>query len=108
MTTAPEGFVRICTVGDLDEDAPKRFEIDGVPVSVVRTEGEIFAINDICAHRGGSLSDGEFEAGAVTCPLHGWQFNVKDGSSAGVGRGGAACFEVREAGGRAEVRMPVK
>jgi nitrite reductase/ring-hydroxylating ferredoxin subunit/alkylhydroperoxidase/carboxymuconolactone decarboxylase family protein YurZ len=92
----------------LAEGEMTRCNVEGLPLCVARLEGKLFAISDVCAHRGGSLADGEFEAGAVTCPLHGWQFNLKDGSSGGVGKGGAAVYEVREAGGRAEVRIPAK
>lgn len=43
-------FVRACGVSELEDDTPKRVELDGTPVSVVRTEGEVFAIHDICSH----------------------------------------------------------
>lgn len=92
----------------LAEGDMTRCNVEGLPLCVARLEGKLFAISDVCAHRGGSLADGEFEAGAVTCPLHGWQFNIKDGSSGGVGKGGATVYEVRETGGRAEVRIPSK
>lgn len=92
----------------LAEGDMTRCVVEGVPLCVGRLEGRLFAISDVCPHRGGSLADGEFEAGAVTCPLHGWQFNLKDGSCAGIGKGTVAAHEVREAGGRAEVRMAGK
>ncbi|CAM5261191.1 hypothetical protein SFUMM280S_02569 [Streptomyces fumanus] len=44
-------FVRVCGAGELEEDTPKRVELDGTPVSVVRTGGEVFAINDILLAR---------------------------------------------------------
>ncbi len=43
-------FVRVCGADELEEDTPKRVELDGTPISVVRTEGEVFAIHDICSH----------------------------------------------------------
>lgn len=43
-------FVRACGLSELSEDTPKRVELDGTPVSVVHTEGEVFAIYDICSH----------------------------------------------------------
>ncbi|NEE39935.1 Rieske (2Fe-2S) protein, partial [Streptomyces sp. SID7982] len=39
-------FVKACALSELEDDTPKRVELDGTPVSVVRTEGEVFAIND--------------------------------------------------------------
>lgn len=90
------------------ENEVRAFTAGGRKLAVVRFEGRLWALEDTCPHRGGSLSEGGAAGGAVTCPLHGWNFQVKDGAGAGVGRGGAACFEVRERDGRAEVRIPAK
>ncbi|WP_377268907.1 bifunctional 3-phenylpropionate/cinnamic acid dioxygenase ferredoxin subunit [Peterkaempfera sp. SMS 1(5)a] len=84
MTSAPQGFVRVCALSDLDEDSPKRVEIDGVPVAVVRTEGEVFAINDICSHANVSLSEGEVEDCQIECWLHGSSFDLRTGKPSGL------------------------
>jgi len=81
---APQGFVRACALSDLDEGSPKRVEIDGVPVAVVRTEGEVFAINDICSHANVSLSEGEVEDCQVECWLHGSSFDLRTGKPSGL------------------------
>ncbi|AXI79937.1 non-heme iron oxygenase ferredoxin subunit [Peterkaempfera bronchialis] len=80
---APEGFLRACALADLEEDVPKRVELDGVPVSVVRTEGEVFAINDICSHANVSLSEGEVEDCQIECWLHGSSFDLRTGKPSG-------------------------
>ncbi|MGK5627363.1 non-heme iron oxygenase ferredoxin subunit [Streptomyces sp. URMC 123] len=77
-------FVRVCTLGELEEDTPKRVEIDGVPVSVVNTEGEVFAINDICSHANVSLSEGEVEDCSIECWLHGSRFDLRTGAPSGL------------------------
>jgi nitrite reductase/ring-hydroxylating ferredoxin subunit/alkylhydroperoxidase/carboxymuconolactone decarboxylase family protein YurZ len=82
------------------------FTANGVKIFVARHQGALRALEDVCPHRGGALSEGDCEGGVVTCPLHGWQFKVEDGSSGGVGRGGAKALEMRESGGKAEVRIP--
>lgn len=47
----------------------------GEPVLIGRTEaGEVFALRDICPHRGIPLSDGRFDGGEVECCYHGWRF----------------------------------
>ncbi|WP_055587862.1 bifunctional 3-phenylpropionate/cinnamic acid dioxygenase ferredoxin subunit [Peterkaempfera griseoplana] len=84
MTSAPQDFVRVCALTDLDEDSPKRVEIDGVPVAVVRTEGEVFAINDICSHANVSLSEGEVEDCRIECWLHGSSFDLRTGKPSGL------------------------
>ncbi|MFH8406298.1 non-heme iron oxygenase ferredoxin subunit [Streptomyces sp. NPDC018019] len=77
-------FVRVCGLSELAEDSPKRVEIDGVPVSLVRTEGEVFAINDICSHANVSLSEGEVDDCAIECWLHGSSFDLRTGKPSGL------------------------
>ncbi len=85
------GGVRLMTLSyapaalsELEEDTPKRVELDGTPVSVVRTEGEVFAINDICSHANVSLSEGEVEDCQIECWLHGSSFDLRTGKPSGL------------------------
>ena len=77
-------FVRACGLAELEEDTPKRVELDGTPVSVVKTEGEVFAINDICSHANVSLSEGEVEDCQIECWLHGSAFDLRTGKPSGL------------------------
>ncbi|MFI5533201.1 bifunctional 3-phenylpropionate/cinnamic acid dioxygenase ferredoxin subunit [Kitasatospora sp. NPDC051853] len=77
-------FLRACALNDLAEDTPKRVELNGVPVAVVRTEGEVFAINDICSHANVSLSEGEVEDCMIECWLHGSSFDLRTGKPNGL------------------------
>ncbi|MDJ1133122.1 non-heme iron oxygenase ferredoxin subunit [Streptomyces iconiensis] len=79
-----EGFVRAATLSDLEEDVPLRVELAGVPVSVVRTEDGVFAINDICSHANVSLSEGEVEDCTIECWLHGSRFDLRTGKPSGL------------------------
>ena len=76
-------FVRACALGDVPEEGAKRVVIDGVPVSVVRSEGEVFAIYDVCSHAEVSLSEGEIEDGHIECWLHGSMFDLRSGKPTG-------------------------
>jgi nitrite reductase/ring-hydroxylating ferredoxin subunit/uncharacterized membrane protein len=90
---------------DLQEGVPVCRDVAGVDVLLLRRAGQVFALADRCAHRGGPLHEGELEDGCITCPLHGSRFRLEDGS---VQRGPSPypqpTFEVREAAGRLEVR----
>ncbi len=77
-------FVRVCSLAELAEDTPRRVDLDGVPVSLVRTEGEVFAINDICSHANVSLSEGEVEDCRIECWLHGSSFDLRTGKPSGL------------------------
>jgi nitrite reductase/ring-hydroxylating ferredoxin subunit len=48
-------------------------------VALVCDEGEYYAVDGICPHQGGPLGQGTLAAGVLTCPWHGWQFNVRNG-----------------------------
>ncbi|NLU74727.1 non-heme iron oxygenase ferredoxin subunit [Streptomyces sp. HNM0575] len=79
-----EGFVRVAALGELEEDTPKRVELEGVPVALVHTEGEVFAVNDICSHANVSLSEGEVEDCQIECWLHGSSFDLRTGKPSGL------------------------
>lgn len=83
MTTA-EGFVRACALSELEPGTPKRVELGGVPVSLVLTEGEVFAIHDVCSHANVSLSEGEVEDCQIECWLHGSSFDLRTGKPSGL------------------------
>ena len=55
----------------------------GRKVAIFRVEGRLFAIDDVCPHRGGPLSGGDIEDGQVLCPLHAWAFDLETGMMRG-------------------------
>jgi 3-phenylpropionate/trans-cinnamate dioxygenase ferredoxin component len=78
-------FVRACSLDDLEEDVPRRVEVDGVPISVVRTDDEeVYAIYDICSHANVSLSEGDVEDCTIECWLHGSRFDLRSGKPTGL------------------------
>jgi nitrite reductase/ring-hydroxylating ferredoxin subunit len=49
--------------------------------TLFRHQGEVFALDETCPHRGGPLHDGVVDRGVVLCPWHQWQFDLKTGCS---------------------------
>jgi 3-phenylpropionate/trans-cinnamate dioxygenase ferredoxin subunit len=82
--TATEAYVAVCKLAELEEDVPRRVEIDGTPVSVVTTGGDVYAIHDICSHANVSLSEGEVEDCQIECWLHGSRFDLRTGKPSGL------------------------
>jgi nitrite reductase/ring-hydroxylating ferredoxin subunit/uncharacterized membrane protein len=89
----------------LQEGRPVVADAGGVAVMVVRQGGDVFALSDRCAHRGGPLHEGAIEDGCVRCPWHDSRFRLRDGS---LERGPSAypqpAWETRTREGRIEVR----
>lgn len=52
---------------------------DGREVALFNVEGTLHCTDNICPHVQGPLGDGHLEGEIVTCPWHGWQFNVRTG-----------------------------
>jgi nitrite reductase/ring-hydroxylating ferredoxin subunit len=51
----------------------------GEEVAVFNVDGEYYAIDNFCPHKGAPLSDGALCGHVVECSLHGWQFDVRTG-----------------------------
>ena len=79
-------FVKLATLPELPPGAAKEVEHDGRIYALFNVNGQITAIDGICPHQGGPLADGVLAGTIVTCPWHGWQFDVFDGQST-LGRG---------------------
>jgi 3-phenylpropionate/trans-cinnamate dioxygenase ferredoxin subunit len=73
------GWVRVASVEQIPDEQALRVDIDGVPVCLARSEGELFAVHDTCTHADVSLSEGEVEDCKVECWLHGSQFDLRTG-----------------------------
>jgi len=61
-------------------DLPLEIESYDLDVALFRRGDEIFALGNECAHKGGNLCDGRIEGDIVTCPLHGWEFDLRSGA----------------------------
>jgi nitrite reductase (NADH) small subunit len=60
------------------------FSIDGRDIVVFRSRnGEVYAANATCPHRGGPLADGLLGDHSVICPLHGFMFDLRTGEAPG-------------------------
>src|SRR4051794_28689118 len=101
----PDEWTEVLDDSALAEGELHGVEVDGRAVVLARRGGQVYALADTCAHRGGSLADGELVGECVQCPLHASLFKLADGS---VERGPSAypqpVLDVRVADGRIAVR----
>jgi nitrite reductase/ring-hydroxylating ferredoxin subunit len=72
-------LVTIARAGDLRPGEGKICEAGGRQIALFNVGGKFSAIENTCCHRGGPLGDGELDGNVVTCPWHGWQFDVTSG-----------------------------
>jgi 3-phenylpropionate/trans-cinnamate dioxygenase ferredoxin subunit len=68
-------WTRACSAADLVEETPLGVVVDGVPVCLVRTGGEVFAVHNECTHEAVRLSEGDVADGVIECWRHGSCFD---------------------------------
>jgi 3-phenylpropionate/trans-cinnamate dioxygenase ferredoxin component len=86
MTESPQpagGFSRVCALSDLPDEGAIGVEVDGEPVAIIRAEGEVYALRDVCSHAEIPLSEGEIYDHTVECWLHGSCFDLRTGNPTG-------------------------
>ena len=78
--TPPEGFEVVLHKDALPDGRIVEIIIAGRAIAVANVGGSFHAISNTCPHAEGPLGEGTLDGAIVTCPNHGWQFNVTDGS----------------------------
>ena len=97
---------RIAAETDVPPGEGREFVAGGRIVALFHVEGRFHALDGVCPHAGGPLANGAMDGNVVTCPWHGWQFDVTTGQhclSAGICQ---ASFPVRVADGEVFVELP--
>jgi 3-phenylpropionate/trans-cinnamate dioxygenase ferredoxin subunit len=75
-------WVKVAELDEIPEDGVLGVETDDeTPIALVRSEGEVFALRDVCSHAEVRLSEGEVEDGTIECWLHGSCFDLRSGSA---------------------------
>ncbi len=53
--------------------------VNGRVIALCNVDGQFFALDGVCPHQGGPLGQGALCGHVLTCPWHGWQFDVRTG-----------------------------
>jgi nitrite reductase/ring-hydroxylating ferredoxin subunit len=70
----------LIAAGEIPHGACARIALpNGEELAVFNIDGEYYAIDNICPHKGAPLSEGQICGHVVECALHGWQFDVRTG-----------------------------
>lgn len=75
------GFVKLATLEQIPLGEAFEVEYEGRIYALFNVGGTIHAIDGVCPHQGGPLADGVLEGTCVSCPWHGWQFDVTTGKT---------------------------
>jgi len=100
-------IIRAAALGDVTPGAPHLVVADDRRLVLVRVGDRIHALAGTCTHQGGPLGDGKLSGTRLTCPWHGWMFDVRTGQCLFPPRGTAVpSYPVRVDGDDVLVELP--
>ena len=71
----------VAKVSEVPPGAAKVVVVFGHPVALFNVDGAFHAVSNVCLHRGGPIGEGTLDGPVVTCPLHGWEYDVRTGKN---------------------------
>jgi nitrite reductase (NADH) small subunit len=74
-----ENLVTVARADELKPGELKHIEVDGEAIALANVDGKLYAVDGHCLHLKGPLGEGELENTVLTCPWHGWQYDVRTG-----------------------------
>ena len=98
--------IRVCDVSEFPPGTARVVPSGGHEIAVFSVGGELFALDNACAHTGGPIVDGLVRNGAVTCPLHWWRFDLATGERRGAPHIRQATYPVSVEDGEVVVDVP--
>jgi nitrite reductase/ring-hydroxylating ferredoxin subunit len=72
-------FMRVARKDEISAGSIREFQVEGLTIAIANVGDKFYAIHNTCLHRGGPLGQGVLQGVAVTCPWHGWQYDVTTG-----------------------------
>lgn len=98
-------FRTVARVEELPEVGGKEVVVEGQRVCLFKHKDEVFATAALCPHKGVPLAVGLVENGAVSCAMHGWEFDLNTGLCKNVPGAEVRTYEVRTIGGEVQVSV---
>ena len=100
-------FVRVCALDEIPEQGTFGVEINGTPMVIAKSDGEVYALDEFCTHEEVSLVDGEIYDHTVECWLHGSCFDLRSGKPTGPpATKPLATYQIRVEDGEVYVAVP--
>ena len=78
-------FIKVCTKDELPHNSQKVVNLGKKKIALFHFNKKISAIANACLHKAGPLGLGavsaKYDGMYVTCPWHGWEYNIETGSA---------------------------
>ncbi len=73
-------FVKAADFSEIKKKGRKLIKINNKSIVLFYLEGKVYAIDSVCAHKGGPLEEGELIDEEIICPWHAFMYNIKTGA----------------------------
>ena len=73
--------VRVASVNEVLPGKGKEICVAGQIIALFRIGQQFYALDGVCHHQGGPLADGTVQQKTLTCPWHGWQYDLETGEN---------------------------
>jgi 3-phenylpropionate/trans-cinnamate dioxygenase ferredoxin subunit len=76
-------FIPVADVSDVPDPGKELVEVSDRLVVLIHAAGHWYALDDVCTHDGGPLSEGPVNAAerTIVCPRHGAKFDIQNGAA---------------------------
>lgn len=91
-------WIRVAALDDCPPGSACELVVADRIIALFNVDGQLYAIDGICPHQGGPLAQGRLDAHTVTCPWHGWKFDISGNPSESDASPAAICYPVRASG----------
>ena len=72
-------WVRVLPLSECPPGSSREVVAEDRVIALYNVDGTLYALDGVCPHQGGPLGKGALAGCVVTCPWHGWQFDVRTG-----------------------------
>jgi nitrite reductase/ring-hydroxylating ferredoxin subunit len=91
-------LTKVADTAELTPGECKVVDLGAKTLALFNVDGTYYVLDNTCLHRGGPLGEGELEGPIVTCPWHGWRWDVTTGANTNNPAVKVACFPVKVEG----------
>lgn len=72
-------FLRAARRDEIPVGTIREIRLEERTIALANVDGRFYAIDNVCLHRAGPLGKGKLAGSVVTCPWHGWTYEVSSG-----------------------------
>ena len=98
-------FVTVARADEIPPGSVTTIRVGDEEIAVAHVDGSFYATQAACLHLQGPLGEGRLEGSVLSCPWHGWQYDVRTGKNEFDRAIQLRTFEVRVEDGEVKVAL---